>query len=123
MTLILNLLWIVFGGLVTSIQYVVAAVGMFCTIIGIPWGIQALKLAMLALLPFGHEVTPPDETGQGGLGLLLNIIWLCIGGIWIFLTHLLFAAICAVTIIGIPFAVQHWKLTKLAFFPFGKDIS
>jgi uncharacterized membrane protein YccF (DUF307 family) len=122
MSLIGNLLWLLLGGLVTSIQYVVAAVGLFVTIIGIPWGVQALKLAMLALLPFGHEVTPPDETGQGGLGLVLNVIWLLVGGIWICLTHVFFAAVCAITIIGIPFAVQHWKLAKLALTPFGREI-
>lgn len=122
MSLLLNLLWILLGGLVTCIQYLVAGVGMCTTIIGIPWGVQAFKLAMLALLPFGHEVTPPDDTGRGALGLILNIIWLFLGGFWICLTHVLFAGLCAITVIGLPFAFQHMKLAKLALTPFGRDI-
>jgi uncharacterized membrane protein YccF (DUF307 family) len=123
MSLLGNLLWIIFGGgIFIFFQYVAAGIGMCVTIIGIPWGIQAFKLAILGLLPFGQEAAPVGELSTGGLGLVLNIIWLVIGGIWIFLTHLLFAALCGITVIGIPFAVQHWKLAKLALTPFGRDI-
>lgn len=121
MKIILNLLWLIFGGLATAIEYLISSVGLMITIIGIPFGLQTLKIGMLALWPFGKQVTP-SETSNSCLSLLMNIIWIFIGGIWICLTHLLFGVLLYITIIGIPFGTQHFKLAALALSPFGKKI-
>ena len=101
-----------------------AVVGLlFClTIIGIPFGVQLFKMAGLALWPFGREVTPgPSDTGC--LSILMNIIWIIFGGIEIALMHLAFGIIFCLTIVGIPFGLQHFKMAILALVPFGKVIS
>ncbi len=116
-----NIIWVVFGGLLISIEYLIASITLFVTIIGIPFGIQTLKLAILALWPFGKEIRN-TEVNTGCLSTLMNLIWILIGGIWISLTHVLFGLIFAITIIGIPFAKQHFKLAGLALTPFGKEI-
>lgn len=121
MKIILNLLWLIFGGLATAIEYLISSVGLMITIIGIPFGLQTLKIGILALWPFGKQVTP-SETSNSCLSLLMNIIWVFIGGIWICLTHLLFGVLLYITIIGIPFGTQHFKLAALALSPFGKKI-
>lgn len=121
MSFIGNLIWLIFGGIVICIEYVLAGIIMLLTIIGIPWGLQCFKLAMLALWPFGSEVRETQQVG-GCLNTILNIIWIFIGGIWIALTHLLFGVLLAITIIGLPFANQHFKLMRLSFTPFGKEI-
>lgn len=122
MSIIGNLIWLVFGGLLICIEYIVAGVLMLLTIIGIPWGLQCFKLAVLSLWPFGREIRETSQA-SGCLNTLLNIIWILIGGIWIALTHLLFGVVLAITIIGLPFANQHFKLMRLAFTPFGKEIA
>lgn len=91
------------------------------TIIGIPFGLQTLKLARLALWPFGSVVTDGGNSG-GCLSVLMNIIWILVGGIWICLTHLAFGLLLCVTIIGIPFGLQHFKMAALSLTPFGKNI-
>lgn len=116
-----NLIWLIFGGLATALGYFVGAVVMMLTIIGIPFGIQILKLGMLALWPFGSDIRETQSAG-GCLYTLMNIIWIFIGGIWIALTHLAFGLLLAITIIGIPWARQHFKLAGLALTPFGKEI-
>ena len=117
-----NVLWIVLGGgLVTCIEYLIGGLILCLTIIGIPFGVQCFKLAQLALLPFGREVIP-SRSSTGCLSLLMNLLWIVTAGIWITLTHLGFAIACAITIIGIPFAVQHLKLAYLGLVPFGKEI-
>ena len=117
-----NLLWIIFGGLLISLYY--ALIGLlFCiTIVGIPFGIQLFKMAGLALWPFGHDVTPgPNDTGC--LSILMNIIWIVFGGIEIALMHVGLGIAFCITIIGIPFGTQHFKMALLALMPFGKQIS
>lgn len=122
MSMLGNLLWIFLGGgLIIFLEYVAAGVSLCLTIIGIPFGIQAFKLAILGLVPFGKEVVD-TEASEGALAVIMDLIWLVIGGVWIALTHLFFALLCAITIIGIPFAVQHMKLVKLSLLPFGKAI-
>ena len=121
MSILGNLLWIIFGGFLISIEYIISGLIMCLTIIGIPFGIQSIKLGLLALVPFGREVVD-HPTGSGFLRTIFNIIWFFIGGIWICLTHLFLAILLAITIIGIPFAKQHAKLATLALTPFGKDI-
>ena len=116
-----NIIWLVFGGILISIEYVVSSFLLMATIVGIPFGIQTLKLALLALWPFGSEIRlKPNNSGC--LSTLMNVIWIFIGGIWIALTHLVFGIFFAITIIGIPFALQHFKLAELALTPFGKEI-
>jgi uncharacterized membrane protein YccF (DUF307 family) len=123
LSLILNLLWILFGGLWMAAAWLLAAVIMAITIIGLPWARAALTMAGYTLLPFGNTVVSRSSgIGAGPLGLLGNIIWLVLAGWWLALGHLITAIFLAVTIIGIPFAWAHLKLAGLALWPIGKDI-
>lgn len=122
MSILGNILWILFGGgIFLFIEYAVGGVILSMTIIGIPFGYQMFKLAMLALVPFGREVTR-GKSGMGCLSTVFNIIWIFTGGICIVMTHFIFGLLCALTIIGIPFAKQHLKLCALALIPFGAVI-
>ncbi|MFY0626909.1 MAG: YccF domain-containing protein [Reichenbachiella sp.] len=116
-----NIIWLLFGGIIVAIEYFVASIVLFVTIIGIPFGLQTLKLGVLSLWPFGQDTVQTIE-GQGCLYTIMNVIWLITGGIWICLTHIFFGVLLAITIIGIPFAQQHFKLASLALTPFGRDI-
>lgn len=121
MNIIGNILWVVLGGIVISLYYAVVGL-LFCiTIVGIPFGLQLLKIAGLALWPFGRQIVPGSSDG-GCLSLLMNIIWILFGGIEIALLHVGFGLFFCVTIIGIPFGVQHFKMALLALTPFGKEI-
>jgi uncharacterized membrane protein YccF (DUF307 family) len=128
LSLLLNLLWIVFGGLWMAIAWVVAAVIMAITIIGIPWARAAFNISLYTLLPFGQKAvsreayTGREDFGTGPFGLLGNIIWLVLAGWWLALGHLITAILLAITIIGIPFAWAHLKLAGLALWPIGKII-
>jgi len=128
MSLILNILWIAFGGLWMAAAWVIAAVIMAITIIGIPWAKAALNIAQYTLLPFGYmavsreAVTGTPDIGTGALGVIGNLIWLVLAGWWLALGHLVIAILLAVTIIGIPFAWAHLKLAGLALWPIGKMI-
>ncbi len=116
-----NIVWLLFGGLVISFEYLVGGTILCLTIIGIPFGIQAYKLAWVALWPFGRKIET-KESSSGCISILLNVIWLICGGIWIAVSHLIFGIILAITIVGIPFAGQHVKLAGLALSPFGKEV-
>jgi uncharacterized membrane protein YccF (DUF307 family) len=116
-----NLIWLIFGGLVIAIEYFVGSLVLMITIVGIPFGIQTLKMASLSLWPFGRD-TVVQSRASGCLYIIMNIIWLLAGGIWIAITHAIFGAILCLTIIGIPFGLQHFKLTAIALSPFGRDI-
>ena len=117
-----NILWIILGGgIFIFLEYLVGGILLCFTIIGIPFGIQAMRLAFLSLTPFGKDVTSSGRP-EGCLSTLMNIIWILVGGIWIALTHVLFAIIMAITIIGIPFAKQHMKLAAFSFTPFGREV-
>jgi uncharacterized membrane protein YccF (DUF307 family) len=128
LSLILNLLWIVFGGVEMALGWLIAAVIMAITIIGIPWARAAFNIAIYAFLPFGYKAVSRAEhygqydTGTGPLGLIGNIIWLVLAGWWLALGHLVAAILLAVTIIGIPFAWAHLKLAGLALWPIGRAI-
>lgn len=114
-----NLLWIVLGGgLVIFAEYLIAAGILAITVIGIPAALQCLKLAMLGLLPFGKEI----GGNSGAVSTVFNLVWMFTGGLVLALTHLVFALLCAVTVIGLPFANQHMKLCALAIAPFGRTI-
>ncbi len=125
---LLNVLWIVFGGAWMAFGWLVAAVLMAITIIGLPWSRAAFNIAAYTLLPFGSravrrdEVTGMEDVGTGPLGLLGNIIWFVLAGWWLALGHLVTAIALAVTIIGLPFAWAHLKLAGLALWPIGKTI-
>ena len=121
MSLIGNILWIVFGGWLIAIEYAASGIVSCCTIIGIPFGLQFFKLAVLSLVPFGQkvQVTEPKQL-NGCLSSVLNILWIFTGGFVIALTHLILAVLLCITIIGIPFGKQHFKLVSLAFWPFGR---
>ena len=120
MKLLGNIIWLVFGGIEIAIEYLVASLAMMITIIGIPFGLQSLKLGLLALWPFGSEVKKKPTSGC--LNTAMNVLWFFVGGIWIFLTHLLYGIVLCITIIGIPFGKMHFRLAKLAFSPFGKEV-
>ena len=115
-----NIIWLIFVGLITAIEYLIASLCMMVTIIGIPFGVQTLKLALLALWPFGSRVI--DNGSSGCLSVIMNILWIIFGGLCICLTHLFFGILLYITLIGIPFGNQHFKMAKLALTPFGKDI-
>ncbi len=116
-----NIIWLLFGGILIAIEYFVSSILLIITIIGIPFGLQTLKLAGLALWPFGREVRY-KESASGCLSTIMNIIWILIGGIWISISHVAFGLLLFITIIGIPFAMQHFKLAGLALTPFGREI-
>jgi uncharacterized membrane protein YccF (DUF307 family) len=127
-SILLNLFWILLGGAWMAFGWLVAAVIMAVTIIGLPWARAALNIAIYTLLPFGQRAVPREEVtgrsdiGTGPLGLIGNLIWLVLAGWWLALGHLVTAVILAVTIIGIPFAWAHLKLAGIALWPIGKEI-
>jgi len=121
MKLLGNILWLIFGGLETALEYLVASLVIMVTIIGIPFGLQTLKIGVLMLWPFGSKVVKVDNN-WGCLNTIMNIIWFFIAGIWICITHLFFGALLYITILGIPFGNQHFKLAGLALTPFGREI-
>jgi uncharacterized membrane protein YccF (DUF307 family) len=125
---LLNLAWILFGGLWMAAGWVVAGIIMAITIIGLPWARAAFNIAIYTLLPFGQkavsraEYLGQDDLGTGPLGFIGNVIWLILAGWWLALGHLITAILLAITIIGIPFAWAHLKLAGLALWPIGKMI-
>ena len=116
-----NIIWVVFGGFFIFLEYLVAGLLLCITIVGIPFGLQAFKLAYMALWPFGKRIEYMDYA-PGCLSTFMNILWLILGGIWIALSHLVLGVLFGITIIGIPFAKQHFKLVSLALTPFGRRI-
>ncbi len=116
-----NLLWIILGGLFVSLYYAVIGLVFCISIIGIPFGVQLLKIAGFALCPFGRQVVPGTNDG-GCLSILMNIIWIIFGGIEIALAHVVLGITFCITIIGIPFGIQNFKMALLALTPFGKEI-
>ena len=128
LSLLLNVLWIFFGGLWMAVGWLIAAAIMAITISGIPWARAAFNIASYTLLPFGRKaVSRADylggqDTGTGPLGLLGNIVWLILAGWWLALGHLITAFGLAITVIGIPFAWAHLKLAGIALWPIGKMI-
>ena len=127
-SILLNILWIVIGGAWMALGWVIAAVIMAITIIGLPWARAAFNIAVYTLLPFGQKavsrelVTGQHDIGTGLFGLIGNIIWLVLAGWWLALGHLGIALLQAATIIGLPFAWAHLKLAGLALWPIGRII-
>ena len=121
MKLLGNIIWLLFGGINIALEYFVAGLILMLTIVGIPFGLQSFKLGILALWPFGTKVEWM-QSQPGCLSTFMNILWVFVGGIWIFLTHIFYGFILCITIIGIPFGKMHFRLAKLALSPFGRAV-
>jgi len=117
MSLLGNIVWLIFGGFLTGLGYILGGLLLCLTIVGIPFGTRAINLGVATMTPFGKELIA-DERPQGCLALVFNILWIVLFGWEIAIAHLVSAGILAITIIGIPFAVQHMKLIPVAFLPF-----
>jgi uncharacterized membrane protein YccF (DUF307 family) len=128
MSLLLNVLWLVFGGIWMAAGWLFAAVIMAITIVGIPWARSAANIGLYTLLPFGHSAVDREDysgrpsIGTGPLGVIGNLIWFLLAGWWLALAHLVTAIGLAITVIGLPFAWAHLKLAGLALWPIGKEI-
>jgi uncharacterized membrane protein YccF (DUF307 family) len=128
LSLLLNILWVVTGGLWMAAAWLVAAVIMAITIVGLPWARAAFNIASYTFLPFGRvalsrdEVAGAEDLGTGPLGVLGNLIWLLLAGWWLALGHVITAAGLAITIIGLPFAWAHLKLALISLWPIGRTI-
>lgn len=118
MSVLGNIIWFIFGGVLAGIIWFVTGLLWCLTIVGIPIGLQCFKFGVLSFFPFGRDI----EFGGGAGSLLLNVLWLLFGGVELALTHAVFGLILCCTIIGIPFGLQHFKLAKLALLPFGARI-
>lgn len=116
-----NIIWLIFGGLEAAICYFTASLALMITIIGIPVALQTFKIGLLCLWPFGSEVKEKDSS-LGCFYLLFNLIWLIFGGLLACLMHIFFGLLLCITIIGIPFGKQHFKMAGLSLAPFGKEV-
>ena len=114
-----NIIWILFGGIFTALGWVIAGILFYITIIGIPLGRQAFKMASLSLAPFGKTIV----YGGGAPSLLANIVWVVIIGIWEALAFAIGGALFCITVVGIPFGLQLFKMAKLSLFPFGATVT
>ena len=123
-----NLLWFILGGVFMGLLWWIAGLIAYVTILGIPWGRACFVIGNFSFFPFGKEainrkeLTTEDDIGTSGLGLLGNIIWFIFAGFWLAIGHVLSSLLCFITIIGIPFGIQHLKLAGVAIFPIGKTI-
>jgi uncharacterized membrane protein YccF (DUF307 family) len=123
MSLIGNIIWLIFGGFIAVLGYLLGGIALCLTIIGIPFGIASFKLAGAVFAPFGKDVESHRlGAGSGMIALILNILWILVFGWGIALTHLIFGAILCVTVIGIPFGIQHFKLIIVALLPFSYKV-
>jgi uncharacterized membrane protein YccF (DUF307 family) len=128
LNLVLNVLWIITGGIWMALGWLIATVIMAITIIGLPWARAAFNIAIYTFLPFGHVALPRDEAsgeedlGTGPLGAIGNVIWLVLAGWWLALGHVITAVPLAITLIGIPFAWAHLKLALISLWPIGRTI-
>ena len=116
-----NVLWIIFGGLFSSLSWIMAGVFFCLTIIGIPFGLQAFKIGVFVLCPFGKDSVPSNKT-LTTCQVIGNVFWILLFGIWIAISHFFIGILCFITIIGIPFGYQFFKIAKIGLAPFGYDI-
>jgi len=128
MALIGNIIWFIFGGIIAGIAWAIVGAIAFITIIGAPWGRACFMLANFSFFPFGREVisrkelSHKDDIGTSSWGILGNIIWCILAGWWLALLHVIAGIVCFITIIGIPFGIQHFKLAGAALLPIGKIV-
>jgi len=121
MNLFGNLIWLIFGGLMAALGYILGGIVLCITVIGVPWGLECFKLAGLVLWPFGKKVVS-DSDNMGCLNIVFNLIWILCGGLYTAIVHIVMGAILCLTIIGIPWGKQHFKLVEISLMPFGKRI-
>ena len=123
-----NFLWFILGGVFMGLGWWLAGLIAFISIVGIPWGRACFVIGNFTFFPFGREainrkeLTHEDDLGTGTLGLLGNIVWFVLAGVWLAIGHVISAVVCFFTIIGIPFGIQHLKLAGIALAPVGKTI-
>lgn len=128
MTLLLNILWFIFGGFAAGLGWLIAGVVLAITIVGLPWSQAAFRIGLFTFFPFGkrvvdrRELTGHEDLGTGDVGLVLNVVWLVLAGWWLALGHLIIGVLQCFTLIGIPFGLQHFKLAWLALAPVGKAV-
>ncbi|MBQ4132467.1 MAG: YccF domain-containing protein [Desulfovibrionaceae bacterium] len=128
MSIIGNIIWFLLGGVFLGIGWFLFGIICFISIIGIPWGRACFTMANFCFFPFGREavrrnyVTGRGDIGTGALGVIGNIVWCLLGGIWLCIGHLFSGLLCCITIIGIPFGLQHFKIAVLALMPIGMTI-
>jgi uncharacterized membrane protein YccF (DUF307 family) len=121
MSLLGNILWLIFGGLISGLGYIIGGLLLCVTIVGIPFGLQSVKLGVATFAPFGKQLVELDNANSV-LRILFNVVWILLFGWEIAIAHLTFAAILAITVVGIPFALQHVKLIPMSLFPFGREL-
>lgn len=125
MNLLLNVIWVILGGFLMAIAWFAVGVLAAVSLVGLPWARACFNIALFSLWPFGREAVPRtmltgrEDLGTGPLGLVGNVIWLVLFGVWLAIGHLVAAAACGITIIGIPFAFQHVKLAGISLMPIG----
>ncbi len=123
-----NFIWFIFGGILMGLAWWLVGLLAFLSIVGIPWGKACFVIGQFTFFPFGKEaisrkeLKQKDDIGTGGLGMLGNVVWFVFAGVWLAIGHLLCAVLCLITIIGIPFGIQHLKLAGIALAPIGKTI-
>jgi uncharacterized membrane protein YccF (DUF307 family) len=128
MALVLNILWFIFGGFISGAAWLLAGVLLAITIVGLPWSAAAFRIGLFSFAPFGRRVVPRQtvsgrgDLGTGPLGFLMNVVWVLVAGWWLALHHLVLGVLQMVTIIGIPFGLQHFKLALISFAPVGQTV-
>ena len=128
MTLLLNILWFIFGGFAAGLAWLIGGLVLAVTIVGLPWAAAAFRIGVFSFAPFGSRVVDRrllnghDDLGTGDLGLILNVVWFLFAGWYIALAHVAIGVALCVTLIGIPFGIQHFKLALIALAPVGKSI-
>ena len=123
-----NFLWFILGGVFMGLGWWLVGVLAFITVGGIPWGKACFVIGQFTFFPFGKEaisrkeLTQKEDIGTGGLGTIGNVIWFICAGVWLAIGHVISAVLCFITILGIPFGIQHLKLAGIALAPIGKTI-
>jgi len=123
-----NFIWFIFGGILMGLAWWLVGLLAFLSIVGIPWGKACFVIGQFTFFPFGQEaisrkeLQQKDDIGTGSLGMLGNVVWFVFAGVWLAIGHLFSAVLCLITIIGIPFGIQHLKLSGIALAPIGKTI-
>ena len=114
-----NIIWLIFGGFLAGLGYIIGGIALCLTIVGIPFGVQTMKIGLATFAPFGREVQEFENANSVG-NTIFNMIWIILFGWEIALAHLIHGLLLAITIVGLPFAKQHFKLIPLALLPFGR---
>ena len=123
-----NFLWFILGGVFMGLGWWLVGLLAFLTVVGIPWGKACFVIGQFTFFPFGKEaisrkeLTQREDIGTGGLGIIGNVIWFMVAGVWLAIGHVISAVLCFITILGIPFGIQHLKLAGIALAPIGKTI-